>query len=113
MDYVRDEIDMWQSPRSVALIRMLVSESLRDRAFAVQIYRDIHRPFVARLSAMFAGWTASGTARIDDPDAAARLFLSIISGDTLQRLLGFEEKASDEAQIHWRLQPFLKYFGIA
>ncbi len=113
IDYARDEIDMWQSPRSVALVRMLVSESLRDRDFAIQIYRDIHLPFVAHLSDVFANWGASGAARIDDPDAAAHLFLSIISGDTLRRILGFDAGVMDETEIRWRMKPFFKYFSIA
>ena len=33
MGFVRREIGLWQSPRTVALLRMLVSEGLRDREF--------------------------------------------------------------------------------
>ena len=37
-----------------------------------------------------------------------------ISGDMmLSRLFGIEDGILDEAQIRWRLQPFLDHFGIA
>jgi len=112
-DYVRRECEIWQSPRAVALMRMLVSECLRDRDFALQTYRDLHLPFIAELSDLFASWTAAGDAEIDDPDAAAHLFMSIISGDAmLSRLAGVEDGILDERQIDWRLQPFISHFRI-
>lgn len=114
MGFVRREIELWQSPRTVALLRMLVSEGLRDRDFALQTYRDLHIPFIAELTELFAGWATTGEAAIDDPEAAAHLFLSIVSGDTmLSRLLGVEDGIPDEAQIRWRLQPFFHHFRIA
>lgn len=114
MGFVRRELDLWQSPRTVALLRMLVSEGLRDRDFALQTYRDLHLPFIAEVSALFSEWAAAGQAAIDDPDAAAYLFLSTISGDMmLNRLFGVEDGMLDEAQIRWRLRPFFSHFGIA
>ena len=114
MDYVRKESLLWEAPRVVALMRMLVSEGLRDRDFAVQTYRDLHLPFIAELSGLFAEWAAAGSARIDDPEATAHLFVSTISGDMmLSRLFGIEDGILDEAQIRWRLQPFIDHFGIA
>ena len=114
MGFVRREIGLWQSPRTVALLRMLVSEGLRDRDFALQTYRDLHLPFIAEVSALFSEWAATGKAAIDDPEAAAHLFLSTISGDMmLNRLFGVEDGMLDEAQIRWRLQPFFSHFRIA
>lgn len=93
---------------------MLVSEGLRDRDFALQTYRDLHLPFIAEVSALFAEWAATGKAAIDDPEAAAHLFQSTISGDMmLSRLFGVEDAMLDEAQIRWRLQPFFSHFRIA
>lgn len=113
MEYVRSECETWQSPRAIALMRMLVSECLRDRDFAVQTYRDLHLPFIAELSDLFAGWAAAGEAAIDDPEGAAHLFLSTISGDMmLNRLFGVEDGILDERQIRWRLEPFLAHFKI-
>ncbi len=113
MDYVRSECETWQSPRAIALMRMLVSESLRDRDFALQTYRDLHMPFIAELADLFAGWARTGEATIDDPEATAHLFLSTISGDMmLSRLFGVEDGILDEQQIRWRLQPFIDHFRI-
>lgn len=113
MSYVSGECNMLRSPRAVALMRMLVSESLRDRDFALQTYRDLHVPAIAELAGLFAEWTAKGEAAIDDPEAAAHLFFSIISGDSmLSTLAGVEDGVLDEAQIRWRLQPFFAHFGI-
>lgn len=113
MSYVTSELEFRRSPRAVALMRMLFSECLRDRDFALQTYRDLHMPTILELSELFADWAAAGEAKIDDPEAAAHLFASIISGDTiLNTLAGIEEGTLDEAQIRWRIQPFLSHFQI-
>lgn len=114
MDYVSRECEFRRSPRAIALIRMLVSECLRDRDFALQTYRDLHIPAIDELSALFADWTAAGEAEIDDPEAAAHLFMSILTGDSLlSALSGVEDGILDEAQVRWRLQPFITHFKIA
>lgn len=113
MDYVSRECEFRRSPRAIALIRMLVSECLRDRDFALQTYRDLHIPAIDELSALFADWTAAGEAEIDDPEAAAHLFMSILTGDSLlSALSGVEDGILDEAQVRWRLQPFITHFKI-
>ena len=90
-----------------------MSESLRDREFALQIYRDLHLPAIAELTELLAGWAAAGHAEIDDPQAAAKLFLDTIVGDSmLNTLAGVEDEWLDRDQIDWRLQPFLSYFKI-
>lgn len=112
--YARRQCEMMRSPRAVALMRMLISESLRDREFALQIYRDLHIPAVEEMSALFAKWAAAGQARIDDPEAAAKLLLSIVIGDSmLHTLAGLEDEWLDNDQLDWRLQPFLSHFKIA
>lgn len=111
--YVARDLELRQSPRAIALMRMLVSECLRDRDFAIQTYRDLHMPAIRELSDMFAEWTAAGEAHIDDPEAAAHLFFSIITGDSmLNTLAGVEDGMLDEAQLRWRLQPFFSHFRI-
>lgn len=113
MGYVARECEFRRSPRAIALIRMLVSECLRDRDFAVQTYRDLHIPAIEELSELFACWTAAGKAEIDDPEAAAHLFMSILTGDSLlSTLAGVEAGILDEAQVRWRLQPFISHFKI-
>lgn len=111
--YAHRQSELMESPRAVALMRMLISESLRDREFALQIYRDLHVPALDELTELFAEWAATGRAEIDDPKAAARLFFDIVVGDSmLNTLMGVEEEWLDRDQIDWRLQPFLSHFKI-
>jgi len=111
--YAHRQSELMESPRAVALMRMLISESLRDREFALQIYRDLHVPALDELVELFAEWAATGRAEIDDPKAAARLFFDIVVGDSmLNTLMGVEEEWLDRDQIDWRLQPFLSHFKI-
>lgn len=111
--YAYRQSETMESPRAVALMRMLLSESLRDREFALQIYRDLHLPALDELTELFTRWAATGEAAIDDPVAVARLFLDITIGDAmLNTLAGIEDEWLDRAQIDWRLQPFLSHFKI-
>lgn len=111
--YAHRQSELMESPRAVALMRMLISESLRDREFALQIYRDLHVPALDELIELFAEWAATGRAEIDDPKAAARLFFDIVVGDSmLNTLMGVEEEWLDCDQIDWRLQPFISHFKI-
>ncbi len=113
ISYARHRSETLKSPRTVALARILVSESLRDRDFATQVYRDFHIPWIRELSALFADWTAKGEAEIDDPEATAEMFLSLISGDSpLNSFTRVEDGVLTEAQIVWRLRPFFAYFKI-
>ena len=85
----------------------------RDRDFALQIYRDLHIPATEELSTLFAEWAATGQAEIDDPEAAAKLLLSIVIGDSmLHTLAGLENEWLDNEELDWRLQPFLSHFRI-
>jgi len=111
--YAYRQSDAMQSPRAIALMRMLVSESVRDRDFAVGIYRDIHLPAIAELTELFTRWAAAGEADIDDPEAAAKLFLNIVFGDSmLNALAGIEEEWLGREEIDWRLRPFISHFRI-
>ena len=111
--YAHRQCDRMRSPRAVALMRMLISESLRDRDFALQIYRDLHIPAIDELATMFAEWAAAGEAEIDDPEAAAKLLLNIIMGDSmLHALAGLEDEWLDNDQLDWCLLPFLSHFKI-
>lgn len=113
MRYARHRCRTLNSPRVIALVRMLASESLRDRAFALQTYRDMHLPAIDELTDLLAGWTAAGKAQVDDPRAGAEMFLTLIAGDSiLSTLAGVEDGMLDEEQIAWRLRPFLSYFKI-
>ena len=114
MNYVESEREFRRSPRAIALMKMLVSECLRDRDFALQIYRDLHMPAVHELSELFADWASAGEADIDDPEAAAHLFVSIVAGDSMpSTLAGVEDGLLDDEQVRWRLRPFFSHFRIS
>lgn len=86
---------------------------MRDRAFAIQTYQELHTPIVAELAHLFTAWSKAGTARFHDPEAAAHLFILTISDDTLLgRILGVEDAILDDAQIAQRLEPFFAYHGL-
>lgn len=95
-------------------MRIVFSESLRDPDFAAQIYRDLHLPVLAQLTALFENWAAAGEAGIDDPEATARYFLSLTAGESvLGKLFGVAEGAMAEEEVGWRVDKFLDQFEIA
>ena len=112
--FARRQLAKMNSPRSIALMKMVFSESLRDSDFAAQTYRDLHLPVLEELTALFTEWTAAGGASIDAPDAAARYFLSLTAGDSvLGKLFGVEEGHMAEEEVDWRVDKFLDQFEIA
>lgn len=102
-----------RSPRAIALMRMLVSESLRDRSFAHQTYADLHLPVIRELAALFTAMHAEGRADIPDPDAAAELFDTLITGNAmLNAMAGIDDGTLDDAAVQWRLDLFFAQFAI-
>ena len=113
IEYALGQMEKFSSPRAVALMRMTVSECLRDRDFALQIYDDMHLPMIELMADRFRQWADEGSMRVDDPQEAAHLFMSIIIGDSVVgKLSGLDERVMSETQLRWRLQPFLTYFQI-
>ncbi len=111
--FARRQFAKMSSPRSIALMKMVFSESLRDEDFAAQTYRDLHLPVLDELAVLFAQWNELGGARIDDPEAAARYFMSLTAGDTvLGKLFGVNEASLAEQEIDWRVEKFVQQFGI-
>lgn len=101
------------SPQSVALIRIVITESMRDPEFARAFHNSVREVFVRQIFDAFAAWTAAGRADIDDPEAAAELFLSIVISDAqLRAMTQLGLPPLDNAAIDWRLAPFLTYFKL-
>lgn len=101
------------APRSIALIRMVITESLRDPEFGRDFHREVHMGLVHKLAEAFAAWVREGRAEIDRPEAAAELFLAIVISDAQLRAMAAVETASMDAdQIDWRLAPFFSYFKL-
>ena len=101
------------APRSIALMRVVISESLRDPEFGRAFHRDVHLSFVNDLAAAFGEWTRTGRAKIDDPLAAAELYLSMVFGNAqLKAMIAVDLESPDRAMIDWRLAPFIAWFAI-
>nr|WP_293858711.1 TetR/AcrR family transcriptional regulator [Sphingomonas sp. SCN 67-18] len=106
--------DYFIDPRSVAMMRIMIGESLRDPQFARDLHRDVHLVHVHKLAEVFRRWTAEGKARFEDADAAAELyFATVMCNAELNAMLDAKSRdavAASRAQIEWRLEPFLAYF---
>jgi AcrR family transcriptional regulator len=102
------------SPRTIAFARVVIEGGLKDPEFGREFYRDVHLVFVECLAAMFREWTAAGKARIDDPTAAAELYISTVMCDApIKAMLGQPAEPTDHATIDWRLAPLLAHFAIS
>ena len=89
------------------------ARSLRDQAFASSLYDEMHVTAIDDLANVFALWDQQGEAVIDDPRAAAELFLTMLASDTQMRALctGAADEPS-HAELTWRLNIFLTHFKI-
>lgn len=103
-----------RSARAVSLTRMIISESLRDRAFAQQIYQDLHAAPRRELAQRLAAWAADGSAEVEEPGEAADMFMALVFGDSLLGVLaGIESPGLEHEQMLRRLAPFFEAFRIA
>jgi AcrR family transcriptional regulator len=101
------------SPRTTALMRLVIAESLTDPEFGRKFHRDIRSHYVGKLADAFQAWSADGSARIDDPEAAAELYYAMIMCDApIKALLGSDPERTCADRIEWRLAPFLTHFQI-
>ena len=100
--------------RSIALMRVVIAESLSDPAFGREFYRDVNSKLIDRLSAMFRQWDTAGEAKVDDPGATAELYLAMVMCDApIKAMLGVDPEGPNCGRIEWRLEPFLRHFEIA
>lgn len=111
--YARTRFNIMKAPRTVALARMLITESFRDRDFAVGIYREVHLPTVQDVADLFANWDKQGLGTFPDPAAAARLFVSMIFADAhFKTLVGIDEGEEERRQLEWSIRLFCDIFGV-
>lgn len=101
-------------PRSVAMMRIMIGESLRDPQFACDLHRDFHLVHVNMLAEAFRRWTREGRAVIDDADAAAELYFATVMCDAqLNAMIGVKSQCATgepHALVDWRLEPFIAHF---
>lgn len=103
-------------PRQVAMLRIVISESINDPEFARGFYRDLHLSRVEHMAELFSDWNAAGRARFDDPEAAAELYVDMVIGDAeLEALIGDamrRQGASLVDRVNWRLGIFIDHFKV-
>lgn len=101
------------TPRIVALLRIVIGESISDPAFGQEFYTGFNGDAMAQLASIFRQWTEEGRARIEEPDAAVTLFFGTVMCDAPTRaMLGMVPQDMDADQMRRRLAPFLEYYGI-
>ncbi len=100
-------------PRTVAVMRVVIAQSLNDPEFGRAFHRDMHLDLIERFAATFREWTEEGRAAIGDPEMAAELYLASVMCDApLRAMMGMTPEATDERVLSARLQPFLDHFRI-
>lgn len=101
------------NPRKIAVMRLVITESLTDPDFGEAFDNDMQMKYVAHIATLFENWTARGLAQVDRPQQAADLYLAILLGNLpIRFMLGrLVEKPSREDTI-WRLSGFLDRFGM-
>jgi TetR/AcrR family transcriptional repressor of mexJK operon len=112
-DYAHRLYEEMMTPRTIALMRVIIVESMRDPNFSSEFHRNVHMPIVREVADIFERWTREGRANIDRPEAAAELFLAtIISDAQLRAMTAIPPPPLIEAGLDWRLAPFFSHFGF-
>lgn len=96
------------APEAIALHRILVAESPRFPEAAREVYTAGLGNMQRRLAAILARAMQTGQLRHDDPDFAADMLISMLTGqDRIRRLFGI---ASDEEHSDDRAQRIVDFF---
>ena len=102
------------APRMLALMRLVIGQSLADPEFGSQFNHDLQLRFSTHLAEAFARWTAEGKARIDFPLEAADLYFAIVMCNApFRAMFGIVPEPTDADMLERRLAPFLAYYHIA
>lgn len=112
--YARQCYGFVTDPRSVALLRIVIGESLAHPEFGRAFHEDMNSGAAVLLTNCFREWTAQGLAAIDDPEAAVQLFFATVMCDaSIKSMLGVMPTQTSCGPMEWRLAPFLSHFRIA
>jgi AcrR family transcriptional regulator len=101
---------------TIALMQVVMGESLRNPEFARSVYTLAHVPFVDMLADTFAGWNRAGKAAMPAPRLAAELFLGLIlHGAQLSAMFAGPaglSGADREERIHEATRLFLAGYAV-
>src|SRR3546814_352091 len=110
----RGILDFSVSDIGRAMLRLLAAASLQDKAFGPRYHCVQRLPLIHHLEDIFHGWNLAGSARIDRPPDAARLFIAMALLDApFETLLGVESPTASDEWLAWRIAPFLAWFRVA
>lgn len=105
--------DHLTTQHSIAMMRVVIVEAMRDPEFARTFHSDVHLAFVREIAACMHRWNEAGLTCFDDPDAAAELFLATVVCDAqLKAMKGVDESPMDAKGMEWRLAPFLAHYCV-
>lgn len=101
------------APRSVALLRIVIGESLAHPEFGREFHHEMNLGAATQLADCFRAWTEAGQAAIDNPESAVELFFAIVMCDApLKTMLGVMPTQAECGEIDWRLDAFLTMFRV-
>lgn len=101
------------APRSIALLRIVIGESLVHPEFGREFHDDMNSDASLQLAQCFLEWTAQGRAAVDDPDAAVQLYFAMVMCNApIKAMLGADSPDAECGEMEWRLTPFLEHFRI-
>ncbi|MBA4760138.1 TetR/AcrR family transcriptional regulator [Sphingosinicella sp.] len=101
------------APRKIAVMRLVIMESLNDPDFGAAFDNDMQMKYVAHIATLFENWNARGLARIDRPQQAAELYLAILLCNLpIRFMLGRPAEKPSREDTLWRLSGFLDRFGM-
>lgn len=95
----RDFLRILLDPGSIAMLRIIVAESLKDAAFGNCLSESAPERTAVALSGVFSNWRDQGLLDIDDPRQAADSFCALLVHKVqMSALCGVPEPMTEEEQ---------------
>ncbi|HKT16310.1 MAG TPA: TetR/AcrR family transcriptional regulator [Allosphingosinicella sp.] len=106
--------DFATSPKTVALMRLVITESFSDPKFGRSFNEEMQEKIIDQIASCFERWTAAGKAKVDRPKAAAELyFAAVLCHSPIKAMLGVALPSDCDEMLQWRLAPLLKHFEMS
>lgn len=111
--FAQEYVRFISSPTSIALMRVVVSESFANLQFCQSFGNEMVERHNAGLASTLRTWNDEGKVQIPNAAKAAELFFaSILMNAPLRRLLGEDVPIPTREDLEWRLAPFFEHFQI-
>lgn len=111
---LRDMLRLWAhhvlSPSIIALLRLIMAESIHGKTLSRLLDREGAKPCRDALQAYFAACHEAGTLTIENPEEAAQMLYGLAIGNIhIERLLGIG-KAPSRAELDARIDRAIRLF---